>query len=55
MLDKKNQKYFDYLVKLQTKRFTGSLTFNFHAGTIGNAQKEIRVMEGVKQKERVGV
>lgn len=55
MLDKRNQKYFDYLVKLQAAHFTGGLTFNFHTGTIGNAQREIRVMEGVKQKERVKI
>lgn len=55
MLDKHNQKYFDYLVKLQVDRFTGSVTFNLHRGTIGNAQQGIRPMPGVKQKERVKV
>lgn len=55
MLDKKNKKYFDYLVSLQLARFTGSVTFNLHRGTIGNAQQMIRPMEGVKQKEGVKV
>lgn len=55
MLDKKNRPYYDYLVRLQVGRFTGSVTFNFHKGTIGNVQQEIRPMEGVKQKERVKV
>lgn len=55
MLDKKNQKYFDYLVRLQIARFTGKVEFNFHEGTVGNANQESRPMLGVKQKERVRV
>lgn len=53
MLDKKNRKYFDYWLSLEVGRFTGAVTFNWHKGTVGNAQKEIGVMPGVKQKERV--
>lgn len=53
MLDKKNQKYFDYLVSLQVARFTGSVKFNLHEGSIGNADQKSRPMQGVEQRERV--
>ena len=53
MLDKRNQKYFDYLVKLQVDRFTGKIEFNFFNGIIANLNKETNPLEGVTKRETV--